>query len=130
MQGDDGQRDDDESREADSAIVQTGYLHQLGHAGRVVRVLLAWLLSAIGLLYSGWGVGLIALGPAAVLLAFAAGDPKSRGVVLLCSLPTAIGICLAIDSLVRVPSTLPVALAASVVATLITALLGAPRPPR
>jgi hypothetical protein len=121
------QRNDNHASEEDDEVFRTRYLYQVGHAGRVVRVLLAWLLSSIGLLYAAWGLGLIFLGPAAVLLAFAGAGAKSRRLVVLFSLPTAIGICLAIYSLVRTPRGLPVTIAVTVVTTLVAVLVGGPR---
>ncbi len=120
-------RPDGEDPSEASDVTARGYLHEIGHSGRVVRVLVALLLSAVGLVYSGWGLGLIFLGPAAVLLAFAGANTNSRRVVVLFSLPTAIGLCLAIGALVQMHRGRFVILGVAVASTLLAALVGAPR---
>jgi len=112
----------------DDQVLGPRYFDGIGHLGRVVRVLLAWFLTAIGLVYSGWGIGLMFLGPAAVLLAFAGAHTKRWGVVALFSLPTAIGVCVTIYGLLRMARGLFPTLGVSVASTLLAVLLGGPRP--
>jgi hypothetical protein len=78
------------------------YVIRLSHRGRVVRILVALLLTVPGWLpipYIGWAHGVIFFGPAAALLAIAAMERKSLRVVLLWSIPTAAGTALSLFSL-------------------------------
>jgi hypothetical protein len=86
----------------DPDLFQEKYLHRLSHRGRMVRLLSALLLTALALVpvpYIGWGGGVVLLGPASVLLAVAARDRKSCRMVLLWSIPTAVGMVLSLFSL-------------------------------
>ena len=55
---------------SDPELFRKKYFHQLTHRGRMVRILVALLLTVPGLVpvpYIGWGFGLVLLAPAAVL---------------------------------------------------------------
>ena len=112
------------------------FLKRMSHRGRMVRVFVALALTAFGLAvpapYIGWGWGTVVFGPAAVLLAFAGLDREGRRGVLLCAVPTVIGLLLAIVSAVRYAVHIGVGPLLEFVlwtagTTLLAALLGAPR---
>jgi hypothetical protein len=115
---------------------RAGLLAHLSHRGRVVRVFVAFALTVIGLLwpapYIGWAWCSMWFAPAAVLLAFAGMQRQSRRVVMICAVPTAIGLVLALLSAFQVAArpggaaTVAAIVMASLVTSLLAALLGRP----
>jgi hypothetical protein len=86
---------------SDPELFRQKYVIRLSHRGRVVRILVALLLTVPGWVpipYIGWAHGIMFFGPAAALLAVAAMERKTRRMVLLWSIPTAAGTALSLFS--------------------------------
>jgi hypothetical protein len=77
------------------------FLFRLSHRGRVIRVGLALVLTAAGMVpvpYIGWGYGLVLCGPAAALMFHAGLERKTRRVVCFWAIPTIVGVALGLFS--------------------------------
>lgn len=87
----------DEPSEFDVAKFRPSFFAELGHAGRVGRVLAALLLTVVGLAlplpYIGWLYSTILFVPAAVLLFFAARGKRHRRLFWF-AVPTFLGLAL------------------------------------
>ena len=115
---------------------RTRFFAPIDHRGRTVRVLVAMALTVPGFLpipYAGLTCGIVLFAPAAVLLVFAGLDRRSRRGVVLCAVPTMLGLALSLYSVVillgRSSSSVKLvmmALGTSVVTTLLAALVGSP----
>jgi hypothetical protein len=127
---------DEPSDSSSAGTLGPEFLADLSHPRRIVRVFVALALTLIGLLwpapYIGWAWCSMWFAPAAVLLAFAGMQRQSRRVVMICALPTAIGLVLAVLSAFQVAArtggaaTVAGIVIASLVTSLLAALLGRP----
>ena len=106
-------------------------LGRLDHRGRVVRILIAVLLSSAGWLwtvpYAGWAMGLILHSPAAVLFGLVARESNRPRVAAWYCLPSVLGMGASACSLSQVASMVPGVLALTFLTTLLALLLGAPQ---
>ena len=122
--------DDRDACAVEEQLFRKRCLRDIGHQGLLTRIFVAWLLTAIGLAGISTGLALVLFGPAAVLLLFAGMNPRSRRAVVLCSLPTALGLGLSVASLSGATSGrgLPVIVGLTLATTLLAALAGSPKP--
>ena len=125
----------DDSEPSSPQALPRRFVVQLSHRGRVVRVLIAIVLSVLGLIpvpYIGWGYGLVVSAPAAVLLFLAGKDRQQRRIVLLWSIPTVLGLGLGLWSVAvyalqgASADVIPMILGATIVTSLMAAVLGQP----
>jgi hypothetical protein len=129
-------RNDTSHRDFDDPdAVRRNYFVQLSHRGRATRVLVALFLTLPGFVpipYYGWLCGLPLFGPAAMLLIHAGGDRRSRRGVVYCSVPTVIGLALALLSLIVTSKYLwengaiPIIFGITFLTTLLAAFFGRP----
>ena len=120
----------------DPKLFHDRLLLRMSHRGRVIRVVLALVLTAGGMVpvpYIGWGYGLVLCGPAAALLFYAGLERQTRRVVFFWSVPTIVGLVLALFSLAAYALgsgvslvLIPQLLGLAGLTTLVAAVLGRP----
>ncbi len=118
-------------RKATDVQLNERTLRRFDHRGRVVRILVAVMLSSAGWLwsvpYAGWAMGLVLHSPAAVLFGLVARDSDRPRFAAWSAFPSVLGMLASVWSLAQVPSMLLWVLPLTLLTTLLALLLGAPR---